>query len=105
MPTNGNVDERATSGSQATFHVRDWLARRVACDPSDLVADGSQDLPGFAGSQATYTRDGEWAGDIRVSNVHGRSRISRDAPYRVLTAQWRGGSATTRINADDTLAW
>jgi len=85
--------------------VRDWLARRVACDPGDLVADGNHDLPGWAGSQVTYRKDGVWAGDIRVSNVHGRSRITRDAPYRVLTAQWRGGSTTTRINADDDLTW
>src|SRR5215213_9773072 len=101
MALQGIVDEREPIASTGTFHVRAWLARRVECDPADLVADRGPDFPGWAGSQATYRRNGSWAGDVRVSNVHGRSRISRDAPYRVLTAQWRGGSATTRIGADE----
>jgi hypothetical protein len=59
----------------------------------------------WSGSQATYRLDGQWAAAVSISNVHGRTGSPRGTPYRVLTAQWRGGSASERLSADEPLHW
>jgi hypothetical protein len=88
------------------FDARSWLAEQLGFAREELELVSKPGPPVYRGGQvASYTRAGRHAAHILVGSPRKRRSLRFDSRYRLVTAVWSDGEASTRLAVDERISW